>query len=59
MTMRGVNEDAYWMQVQAQVERWDLEDDFFEDDEDQNEFSELDAVDMEVDEMILERGRNC
>lgn len=57
--MRGVNEDAYWMQVQAQVERWDLEDDFFEDDEDQNEFSELDAVDMEVDEMILERGRNC
>lgn len=57
--MRGVNEDAYWMQVQAQVERWDLEDDFFEDDEDQNEFSELDAVDMEVDEMILERRRNC
>jgi len=57
--MRGVNEDAYWTQVQARVERWDLEDDFFEDDEDQNEFSELDAVDMEVDEMILERGRNC
>lgn len=53
--MGRINEDRYWMQVQARYEHWDeddVEDDFFEDDE-----GYLDEVDLEVDERLLARNR--
>lgn len=57
MIMYGVNEDLYWLNYQARVERWDdesVEDDFFEDDED-DEYSEGDEVDMRMDDILLDR----
>lgn len=57
MIMYGVNEDLYWLNYQARVEHWDdesVEDDFFEDDED-NEYSEWDEVDMRMDDILLDR----
>lgn len=51
--MLGVNEDEYWDQYQVMHDpQWgDFDDDDVEDD-----FTELDQADMEVDEMILNRG---
>lgn len=58
--MFGVNEDRYWMQVQARVEHWydeddewgDVVDDFHEDD-----FAEWENADMACEEQRLERNR--
>lgn len=50
--MYGVNEDAYWDQYQVHHDpQW------YDADEVEDDFTEWDQVDMEVDEMILERRR--
>lgn len=50
--MYGINEDAYWDQYQvAHDPHWYDADEDVEDD-----FTEWDQADMEVDEMLLNRG---
>lgn len=50
--MWGVNEDAYWDQYQRKHDpQWYDADEDVEDD-----FTEWDQADMEVDEMLLDRG---
>ena len=52
LVMWGVNEDRYWDQYQVHHDpQWYDADEDVEDD-----FTELDQADMEVDEMLLNRG---
>lgn len=53
--MYGVNEDRYWMQVQAKYEHWYDEDN--EENEGSNNYTAWDEADLKVDEALLNRGR--
>lgn len=53
--MYGVNEDRYWLQVQAREEHWYDEED--EDNEGNSNYSAWDEADLEVDEIMLARHR--